>query len=54
MEVKPQKEYNPHYLKYRETILARAKVYQRQKTIKLREERRKQIALDYIKEKLNS
>jgi hypothetical protein len=54
MEVEPERKYNAHYLKYRETILARAKVYQKEKTIRQREEKRKQIALDYIKEKLNS
>jgi hypothetical protein len=41
---KDKKEYHPHYLKYREQILERARAYSKKKS----EERKKQRALDYI------
>lgn len=44
--------YNPHYLKYREKILANAKAYQKKKQEMLREEKRRKIALEYLQEKI--
>ncbi len=46
------KQYNPMYLKYRETILANAKKYQKQKNLKRKEEKNRAIALEYIKKML--
>jgi hypothetical protein len=47
---KDKKDYNPHYLKYREQILERARAYSKKKC----EERKKQRALDYINKYMNN
>jgi hypothetical protein len=43
-------EYHPHYLKYREQILERARAYSKKKC----EERKKQRALEYINKYMNN
>lgn len=47
---KEEGEYNKNYLKYREKILQRAKEYQRKKTLERQEEKKRQIALEYLKQ----
>ncbi len=47
-EIKKEKKYNPHYEKYRDTILKNA----RKASEKQKEKRQEEIALKYLREKL--
>ena len=42
------KKYNEHYAKYREAILANAKLYQKKKQMKIRQEKENHIVLEYL------
>ena len=48
----PSRNYNPHYLKSRDQILANAKAHQKRKQQMLREEKKRKIALEYLQQQL--